>query len=282
MRYQSIKFVRRIVPETATCFGVETPAGPCQTALDFLARTSGLNQAHQDAYVALICGLVSDGLWSMLDLLYIFATADQTTALLNLVSTNFTGTANGTVSFTADVGYTGDASSFYISTGYTPLVNAVQGLQDSTSTGVYVLNNRTSPESSQLFGITDTVTGGVRAFQLAPNFGGTTFDALHSNSGSNTAPATIQGFWILSRTASDSVDVYDGAASFFYNEANTSVGLENFELYIFARNLEGTADRFCSDQISAFFVGAGLTSSQVAQISSRINTYMTTFGINVY
>jgi hypothetical protein len=55
----------------------------CSQSSAFLARTSGLDTTHKTAYDTLICGLVTDALWSSLDALYIFATADATTAGLN-------------------------------------------------------------------------------------------------------------------------------------------------------------------------------------------------------
>src|SRR4051812_42354 len=58
----------------------------CAASTTFLARTSGLNGTHTNAYNALICGMVADGTWcgSLFDAIYIFATQDSTTALLNL------------------------------------------------------------------------------------------------------------------------------------------------------------------------------------------------------
>ena len=76
-------------------------AGP---AAAFLARTSGLNATHTNAYTALINGLVSDAIWAKLDVLYLFATQDQTTALLNLVSASFTAVIHGAPPFAADNG----------------------------------------------------------------------------------------------------------------------------------------------------------------------------------
>src|SRR5882757_8185192 len=57
---------------------------PGAEATSFLARTSGLDAAHTGAYCVLIDGLVTDSVYSILDGLYVFATADTTTALLNL------------------------------------------------------------------------------------------------------------------------------------------------------------------------------------------------------
>src|SRR5262245_58714994 len=91
-------------------------------AAQFLARTSGLDTAHTNAYTALIDGLVADGIWSKLDLLHIYATQDSTNALLNLISSSFTGITHGSPTFTADRGFTGvsGSSTVYIDTQFNP------------------------------------------------------------------------------------------------------------------------------------------------------------------
>src|SRR5215471_17837360 len=81
---------------------------PGPQASAFLARTSGLSTQERNAYINLINGLVSDGVWSLLDALYVMATNTTSTAALNLVSTSFSLVTHGSMTFTADVGYTGD------------------------------------------------------------------------------------------------------------------------------------------------------------------------------
>ena len=109
----------------ATAFAYAIPSGftagwtVSNPAADFLARTTGLDATHTNAYTALINGLVTDGIWDKLDVFHIYATQDSTTAKLNLVSSSFTATANGSPTFTADRGFTGvnGSSTVYIDTG---------------------------------------------------------------------------------------------------------------------------------------------------------------------
>lgn len=95
---------RSSVAEAAFCSTTCASAG-CAEATTFLARAPGLNALHVCAYKNLICGLVTDGLWTKFDVLYIFATQNTPTSLLNLVSTNYTGVPTLAPSFTADRGY---------------------------------------------------------------------------------------------------------------------------------------------------------------------------------
>jgi hypothetical protein len=85
----------------------------------------------------MICGMVTDGTWSLLDALYIFATNNTTTANLNLVSTSFGITQVGTVTFAADTGYTGDGSTGALGTNFNPnVVSGVNYSLNSASFGV--------------------------------------------------------------------------------------------------------------------------------------------------
>jgi hypothetical protein len=60
----------------------------------FLARTSGLSGTETLAYKALINGLVADGVWSLLDALWIFAT--NTTLTASITSCTITAGSTGT------------------------------------------------------------------------------------------------------------------------------------------------------------------------------------------
>src|SRR6266404_3514163 len=77
-----------------------TVPGSCAQSTAFLARTSGLDTTHTNAYNSLICGLVTNGVFSKFDFLYIYATQNSTTALLNLISTSFNSTVHGAPTFT--------------------------------------------------------------------------------------------------------------------------------------------------------------------------------------
>ena len=73
----------------------------CAQGTTFLARTTGLDAAHQTAYQNTICHLVNDsiitgnltgaagGCGSLLDAFYLMATADATTAALNICGTSY-------------------------------------------------------------------------------------------------------------------------------------------------------------------------------------------------
>src|SRR5882672_2331491 len=104
----------------------------------FLARTSGLSGTETAAYKVLINGLVADGVFSLLDALYIFATNTTTTANLNLISTSFGLTGATPPTFTVDQGYTGNGTTQFLDTGYVSSTAGLNLTQNNASIGTYL------------------------------------------------------------------------------------------------------------------------------------------------
>lgn len=81
--------------------------------------------------------LKQGGVWGKLTCLWLGAAHDQQAARLNWISSSYDWVENGTLTFTADRGYTGDGSTGYLSTGW----NATLAAQDSLAIGGWVLTN---------------------------------------------------------------------------------------------------------------------------------------------
>jgi hypothetical protein len=247
--------------------------GVCSQATSFLARTSGLSGTETTAYTNLICGMVTDGTFSLLDTLYALATNTTTTASLNLISSSFSLTTSGTCTFTADQGYTGDASSCVLATGYTPSSSGGLMTQNSASVGVCVLNSRTTGEAWVDIGVEGTfsVTGyayiepldTVPAFETDVN--GETFGTI--------ANANPQGSWISSRTSSSSIIAYKNGSS-FGTISDTSFPLSSNAITLMS--LSGST--FTGEQVGYGFSGEGLTGTQAGNIFSRLHTFMAALG----
>jgi hypothetical protein len=213
---------------------------------------------------------------SLLDALYIFATNTTTTANLNLCGTSYGLTQNGSVSFSADHGYTGDGSTGYFGTGF--IANSATTpnyVLNSGSIGAYDLTSRTTSATMALMG------GGASFQTYIIPFDTNNIVALNDSAGNNvTAPANAKGLWMLSRTAvSTEVEYHNGTS--YASLSPTSSSVPDNEMFILARRGAAPAS-FSTDQESSAFIGAGLTSGQVTAISNRINAYMTALGINVY
>lgn len=261
--------------------GINT--GPCSQATTFLARTSGLSGTESTAYTAMICGMVTDGTWSLLDALYIFATNTTTTANLNLISTSFGLTKTGTVTFTADQGYTGNGTTGFLDTGFVPSIAGGNFQRNSASIGAYVLNNRLSGANYAEFGTDGTGNNTFDTAFLPWYTDNNSYWDVNGNAATAAAAVTVRGSWIITRTGSTARARYlNGAAN--TSSSASSTGLATLSVLILAERegTSGAASAFSADQLSAAFVGGGLTATQAGQIAARINAYMTALGINVY
>ena len=250
----------------------------------FLARTSGLSGTETSAYKTLINGLVADNIWNKLDALYIFATNTTTTANLNLKSTSFGLTANGTVSFTADHGYTGGgAGTDFLSTGFIPSTSGTTYTLNSASFGAYVLTNRTTVSNITTMGVLDG-TGHGALLQLF-SFGNNNNMFPNQDAADGVAATTSQGFWAVTRTSSaagGAVMYRNGSGTAILTGTQVSTTLPSQQIYILGLNNNGTAAQNNTDQTAAAFMGGGLISSDYVKLQGWINGYMTSLGVNVY
>ena len=100
--------------------GLLTPPSWCSQAQAFFARLATQpSAARKVQYNTLIASLANAGLWSKLDALYVFAAADQATALTNLISSSYGASAVGAPAFTTDQGFTGGTSK-YLDSNFKP------------------------------------------------------------------------------------------------------------------------------------------------------------------
>lgn len=247
----------------------------------FLSRASqGLEIRYVNAYTRLIDGLVQDGIWNILDQLLIFATDTSANALLNLKSRSFVPTAVSSPTFTADQGYAGDGAASYIDTNFTPSTAGGNFTQDSASIGVYGRTNRTTDALTDAFGCQNV--GATSNIEMIAVVGGNQLSPMLNDAtgGANFANSTARGMYVFSRTGSANFALHKNGASMGTMTA-TSVALPDRAIFVGGRNV-GYFNRGTTDQHSAWFIGGGLTATQMTKIASRINTYMTALGTNVY
>ena len=276
-------FVGQAHAGSTTLLGAGKPAAggftpSCTESSNFIARTSGLDNTHKTNYDTLICGLVTDGIFTKLDVLYVFATDTTTNALLNLKSSSFNGTVTGSLTFNANVGYTGTGATNYIDTGFNPTAASGNFTQNSGTIGAYIRTSRAVDQGyisigTQANNFTFILPFGQFAdlFQYAVN-------SVTPNTAANT---NAQGQWIVSRTGATAIAAQKNGAA-FDSGTNVSGAIDNANILVFASDLGGSAGGFSLDQQSAVLIGGGLTGTEMANLAGRLNTYMTAYGINVY
>lgn len=254
---------------------------PGANAAAFLARTSGLDLTHRNAYTDLINGLDTDSLFTKFDFLHIYATQDATTALLNLVSSSYDGTKNGvTISFAADRGFTGVHASTtnYIATGFNPTsapspkytLNSAHlsawNLSNITSTDSPIGGYNTGPAAHCY--ILTHFTDGKDYFRINTNIAG-------ANDGNTLATTT--GFYNGVRADSANTFGYINGAQ-VNNNTSTAAALLNQNIVTCGVNAAGTPTG-SEQQVACVSAGSKLTGAEATLFYNRLRTYMTVVGV---
>lgn len=252
----------------------------CSQSSTFLTAATGVTlTADKTNYDTLICGLQTDGNFAGLDGLYIWAAPTTTNAAnINLVNPGtFNGTpTNGSPTFTAYHGYTGDAAAFYIDTGFNPsTATSPNFVQNSATIGVYNLSSRTTGQNWWAQGnIAGSSNNLFILYQISQGLG-----SINSNGNVNLNNSNAQGAYTLNRVASNQELAYtnDGETPSTFSDTSQTVINSKFIFFAFNAGFGWTGD-----QMAAGWWGKGFTAQQNCQINRRINTYMTAYSVNVY
>lgn len=278
-------------------------SGDCTQATNFLARTSGLSDTETTAYGVLICGLVTDGIitgtmngansgsgacGSILDALYILATNNTTTAALNLCGTSYSLVTLNSPTFAADQGYTGvggvgcnTSTCGMLNTQFTPNSATTPNFsQNSSSFGSYNRTSSTTASTSVTIGSrSGTNANYFQSVSTTGSFNGEISGNTFSFVGSN---ANRQGAYILTRTGAAALAFYKNGSTTLGSDTSASTAVTASTFTILAYGPPSAATDGTLDQISAAFIGAGLTSTQAFALNNRINAYMAALGVSIY
>ncbi len=239
-------------------------------ATNFIARTSGLDATHQNAYKALLNGLTTDGFFDgsgvslILDALYIFATADTTTALLNLVN-NATYNATATApSFTVDQGYAGNGTSSFIDSNFNPpLADSPNFIRDSAS--LFVWSNTSASDPYGACG--DALDHSC----IYPRQVSSAFFNLNDSDYSSVANSNGSGLFTVVRDSSTTIKGYRNGGAAILSTASTSLALVGFDLKFLT-----SLGAFWSGVALAGGFGAKMSQAQNTNLYNRLHTYLQT------
>jgi hypothetical protein len=215
--------------------------GAGTTASAFLARAatargSPLDSTHISAFTTLLNGMDSGGLTVQFDWLHWYGTQDSVSALLNMVSTSFNGTAHGSPTFTADRGFTGShgSSTVFIDTGFNSTVGTPQFQQSNGHISAWSVTNIGS-DSNGLMG-----TRASANTIIYPDDGGSALLGVNDTGFPGVANSNSSGHYIASRTGSSSFAGYRNGSSIISSGASSFN--QNLNMYVLADNLNGTAE----------------------------------------
>jgi len=217
----------------------------------------------------LVRGMKEDGEWSMLDFLHMYAAHAENSSLLNWINPGtFDATNISSTAFEINKGYTGDGVADYLNSNYNPLTQGVNYTQNDASFGVYINTNVTEDKFDFGYKI------GAQFICLLSGYSGDkAYYRINDAVADYVVSTDSRGFWIASRTASNVKKLYKDKI-LVAEDVATSAPRQNQEVYTLCYNNGGSAASFSTKQVAVDFMGAGLTQTNVNNITDRINTYL--------
>ncbi len=256
--------------------GAGGAGGTSSEVSQFLSRTSGLDGTHVSAYTALINGMVTDSIWTKFDVLHIYATQNATTAQINLISSSYPATVNGSPTFTTDRGYQGTESSttVYINTGFNP----------STAGSPKYTANSAHLSSWQVTNATGTASVGAsdgsNSYPI-PRLAGNLFYCRVSDSpggSESVANSDSRGHFIVNRSGLSTEQGYINGSLTHSPNKTRSNPVTNLNFYSIGWNSGGTANGY-GQQEAMISIGSSLSGTDATNFYNRLRTYMTAVGV---
>jgi hypothetical protein len=247
----------------------------------FAANTAITSPLDKKAISDFYGGLKSDGIYTKIKAMYLPIWGSAAACKWNLVNP-LDSDAAYRATFTTGITYSSsgilfNGTSSYMDTKFVPS----SGFTSINASG-FSFYQRTNNTDTSCHGCIPSSTND--RFYFAPQ---STYYQIQGTEGAtywNTyANADRKGFYTNSRRANNDRETYKNGASKATNTANDTGGaLSSINFYIGAANGPFISSTYSANQISFACLDTGLTDSEASNLSSRVNTLMTYFGINVY
>ncbi|MBN9086257.1 MAG: hypothetical protein J0J01_05075 [Reyranella sp.] len=221
----------------------------------------------------LVKGLKADGVWPLLDRLWLFAAENGMQARMDVRAQVLASAVNGPT-FTTNRGYTGDALAAYLDTNSNPGAGGTNYARDNASYGLWVYNDPGVPGSYREMGNDDDIWGEI---QFNAN-GAITAGINQSASPSGIIPPARTGLVMIERTGANATALYRTGAQ-IGTGSGASVAVANRNFYVLAAAGSGGAAAPTNSGVSAALLGAALGPTLQASLNNRLRTHMTAVGV---
>lgn len=227
-----------------------------------VVTAGGTVSAGRESVVdTLIAGLKTDGIWSKLDRLWLFAAENTQSALLDLVSRS-TASVVGSPTFTANSGYAANGSS-YINTNFNWATNGVTFVQNSAHISCWNLVDGADANPA--------IAGSGAAVEgIYPKYSDNTA-IIRINDGASTGGiATIgvaTGLFLGNRDSSTGRQAYQNGVSLGTYASNASQAPQSASMLAYTHSH------------AAVSAGGSLNSTDQLAFYNRLRTYMTAVGV---
>lgn len=234
------------------------------------------NAAYQTKGNQFVLDLKAAGLWTIMDVLYVFWTnvGDHNFACLNWKSpTTFQITEVSSPTFTNLQGFNGNGTTSYLNTGWKPGTNGVNFTLNDAAISHYGVNN--TQDAGREYGC-QTATASTRSWLTTRNAADSANAvSLNGTSVVSNASTDSSGMWINTRNGSLAADNDLYREGTLFDNSNSASGtVSTTDMYIGAHNNNGTAANFSARQIAFFAAGANMQSgSRFTDLGTAFNTY---------
>lgn len=238
------------------------------------------NAARQKLIQTLVKGLLDDGIWAMLDILYLTAADASLNSLINWINP---GTHDLTVvnlvagQFTIDRGWTGNGVNGYLDTNYNPSTDGINFTLNDASIGAYCRLN--IQEDTVIIGCQAGGPGAYIYPRDSTYVGNSILSKLNDSSLGSVPNLDSKGFYIISRDVAAHKDIYKNTIKTEHIEVSTTIPNQN--IYILGLNNGGALQEISTNQIAEAHAGGGMTQTNVNNFTDRLETFMDAIGAGV-
>ena len=258
-----------VIPGFNTGFmGAGAQYSPEATAY-FAAMTTQPSNARKTLINNLIVGLVGDGVWAKLDWLCLLAAHAEQAGRVNAVTPSKALTAYNSPTFEVDLGFTGNGTTSYLDIGEAPGVSGNKYTQNAAHISVW--KNSTNTGSCREIG------GETISLQIRPNWGGVTGSVnINSSTGlpSPVLSSVTKGSIILSRTDGNNANYFVNGSGKTGSSSNIANSMPT-ALYVLR-----VGPGYSPSRLACMTSGGALSDTDVGNLYSRLNTYLTAIGAN--
>jgi hypothetical protein len=228
----------------------------------------------------LVVAAKAHGWWTLCDAIYPFVGGAHTPHSKNLRANTFNITDSGVwisgITHNAN-GITGDGTTGFGDTTFTPSTAAGVYLQDSAHISLY-LGSTPVPAASRLMMTFGSNGVGIGIFST-----GTSLDSNRVNNSMNVATGIFtgdqRGPFFVTRTAATATTTRS-RVTISVADTSASTGVPNSSIYLLARNDSGV-DQWSTANLRFATIGAGLSAQNMTDMIADLDAYQTTLSRKV-
>jgi len=240
----------------------------------FIDSSGITNQTEKDAIYTLVKQLKDSSLWTKIDAVYPYVGSSSSSCKWNLkdprnLDAAFRLTFSGGWTFSS-TGALPNGVNAYANTYWNSVANAGTA---NASMGVYLRTNTADGAKIDIGFLRSSPTA---ISGLLIRFGNEYYGAINTNSASTIANTNTAGFFAVSTIALDNIIMHRNGVNTPKSITSTSSG--NLNVFIGARNLDGSPVFYSDREHIIDFLGNGFTNAELIKIYNIFTTFKTAVG----